>query len=137
MSGPRIAATALAILGAVVAATTLTYPPGTQGVPGPALFPRLLGLALVIVGVLIVRAPGTGAAAWVRHQRAVPLTMGLLAIYALLWRAIPNGHGVLTGVVLLTFLRLTDLSWRNAVIASAVMATVLQLLFERGLGVRF
>ena len=137
MSGPRIVAIVLALVGVAVGLTTLTYPPGSQGVPGPALVPRLLGLALVMVALLIVRAPGTGAAAWVRHHRAVPLTMGLLAIYALLWRTIPNGHGVLTGVVLLAFLRLTDLPWRNAIVASAVMATVLQLLFERGLGVRF
>lgn len=137
MTGPRLVAVVLALVGAAVMLATLTYPPGTQGVPGPALFPRGLGLALVVVSALILRAPGTGAPAWVRHQRAVPLTMGLLAVYALLWRAIPNGHGVLTGVVLLVFLRLTDLQWRNAVIASVLMATVLQLLFERGLGVRF
>ena len=49
----------------------------------------------------------------------------------------PNGHGVLTGVVLLAFLRITGVPWRAAGIAAVLMATVLQLLFERGLGVRF
>jgi hypothetical protein len=44
---------------------------------------------------------------------------------------------VLTGLVLLAFLRLTGLTWRGAAITAVVMATVLQLLFERGLGVRF
>ena len=63
--------------------------------------------------------------------------MGLLAAYALLWRAVPHGHGVLTGLVLLAFLRITGLSWRSAGISAVLMATVLQLLFERGLGVRF
>lgn len=101
------------------------------------MFPRVLSLALVVVAGALVRAPGSGAPAWVRHHRAVPLTMLLLAIYAVLWRAVPNGHGVLTGLVILAFLRLTEVRWRGAVIASVLMATVLQLLFERGLGVRF
>jgi hypothetical protein len=61
--------------------------------------------------------------------------MALLAVYALLWRLVP--YGVLTGVVLLAFLRVTGLTWRGAAIAAALMATTLQLLFERGLGVRF
>ncbi len=137
MSRPRLAAVVLLLVGLVVVLATMVYPPGTRGVPGPALFPRALGLALVVVAALIVRAPGTSAPAWVRYHRAVPLTMALLAAYALLWRAIPQGHGVLTAVVLLTYLRLTDLRWRDALIASVLMAVVLQVLFERGLGVRF
>lgn len=137
MSGPRIVSLVLALLGVAIAVATLPWPPGSQGVPGPALVPRVLAAALVIVGLLIYRAPGTSAPAWVRHHRAVPATMGLLAVYALFWRAIPHGHGVLTGVVLLAFLRITGLQWRSAGIAAVLMATVLQLLFERGLGVRF
>ena len=77
------------------------------------------------------------APSWVRHHRAVPATMALLAAYVLLWRVIPNGHGVLTGLVLIAFFRITGLSWRPAGVAAVMMATVLQLLFERGLGVRF
>ena len=61
--------------------------------------------------------------------------MALLATYALLWRVVP--YGGLTGIVLLAFLRLTGLRWRGAIVAAAVMAITLQLLFERGLGVRF
>jgi hypothetical protein len=137
MSGPRLVADVLACLGVVIVLATLAWPPGSQGVPGPALFPRVLGAALLCVSLLIHRTPGTAAPPWVRHQRQVPLTMALLAVYALLWRAIPNGHGVLTGLVLLAFLRLTGLAWRGAVITAVLMATVLQLLFERGLGVRF
>lgn len=137
MSGPRLVADVLAVVGALIVLATLAWPPGSQGVPGPALFPRLLGAALVIVSLLIHRRPGVSAPAWVRHQREVPLTMGLLALYALVWRAIPNGHGVLTALVLLTFLRITGLSWRGAGLTAVLMATALQLLFERGLGVRF
>jgi hypothetical protein len=137
MSGPRIVSIVLGVLGAAVVAATMPWPPGNRGVPGPALVPRVLGVALVIVSALIYRTPGTSAPAWVRHHRAVPITMGVLAAYALLWRAVPNGHGVLTGVVLLAFLRITGLPWRGAGVAAVLMATVLQLLFERGLGVRF
>ena len=137
MSGPRLVSAALALLGVAILVATVPWPPGSQGVPGPALVPRLLAVALILVSLLIYRAPGTSAPAWVRHHRAVPATMALLAGYALFWRVIPNGHGVLTGIVLLAFLRITGLSWRPAGVASVLMATVLQLLFERGLGVRF
>ena len=137
MSGPRVVSLVLAGVGVAILASTMPWPPGSQGVPGPALVPRLLAAGLIIVSALIYRAPGASAPAWVRNQRAVPITMALLAGYALLWRAIPHGHGVLTGVVLITFLRLTGLHWRAAGIAAVLMATVLQLLFERGLGVRF
>jgi hypothetical protein len=137
MSGPRAVSVALVVLGAAIAVATIPWPPGSQGVPGPALVPRVLAAALVVVGLLIYRTPGTSAPAWVRNHGAVPATMALLAAYALLWRAIPNGHGVLTGLVLVAFLRLTGLPWRAAGVAAALMATALQLLFERGLGVRF
>ena len=137
MSGPRVVSFVLAVLGVSIVAATIPWPPGSQGVPGPAMVPRVLAVALVIVSALIYRSPGTSAPAWVRHHGAVPATMGLLAAYALLWRAVPHGHGVLTGLVLLAFLRITGLSWRSAGISAVLMATVLQLLFERGLGVRF
>ena len=137
MSGPRVVSVVLAVVGAFVVAATMPWPPGSQGVPGPALVPRVLGVALVVVGALIYSSPGTGAPAWVRHHRAVPATIGLLAVYAVFWRVVPNGHGVLTGVVLLAFLRLTGLHWRASGVAAVLMAVVLQLLFERGLGVRF
>ena len=137
MRGPRLVAQALALLAAAIVLTTMAWPAGTQGVPGPALVPRVLAIALLVVALLILRNPGTSAPAWARHQREVPLTMALLAVYALLWRVVPNGHGVLTGLVLLAFLRITGLTWRGAGITAVLMATVLQLLFERGLGVRF
>lgn len=135
MTGPRTAAAALALIGLAVTLATLGYPTGTQGVPGPALVPRLLGIALVVVASLIVRSPGGAGPPVVRHRLAVPVTMALLVAYALLWRVVP--YGVLTGVMLLVFLRLTGVSWRGAVIAAAVMAGTLQALFQRGLGVRF
>jgi hypothetical protein len=136
MTGARIVETLLAVLGAAVVIATRTYPSGSHGVPGPALVPQLLGVSLVLVAVALLRTGEAGATApFVRHKRAVPITMALLAAYALLWRAVP--HGVLTGLVLLIFLRLAGTRWRSAMIAAAIMATTLQLLFERGLGVRF
>lgn len=135
MTGPRIVACVLGAMALAILATTWTFPPGSQGVPGPGLVPRLLGVALLALSAVLLWAPGTGAPALVRHHRAIPAAMALLAAYALLWRALP--YGVLTGVVLLTFFRLTGLAWRGALIAAVLMATTLQLLFERGLGVRF
>jgi len=135
MRGPRAAAIVLLVLAASVLLATIGYPPGNNGVPGPALVPRVLGLALVLVGCLLVRTPGQGAVPRVRHHLAIPATILLLLLYALLWRVVP--FGVLTGVILLTFLRLTGVRWTGATIAAVLMAAALQTLFERGLGVRF
>lgn len=135
MTGPRAVAVLLAVLGLLVTLATIGYPAGAQGVPGPALVPRVLGSALVVVALWLVRSPGSGGPPFARHHVAVPATMALLALYALLWRAMP--YGVLTGALLLAFLRMTGTSWRGAVVAALLMAGTLQLLFERGLGVRF
>jgi hypothetical protein len=135
MTGPRIVAAVLGVIALAILATTWGFPPGSQRVPGPAVVPQLLGAALVVVAAALLRAPGSGAPPLVRHHRAIPAAMALLAAYALLWRVVP--YGVLTGLVLVAFLRITGLGWRGAVIAAALMATTLQVLFERGLGVRF
>jgi hypothetical protein len=135
MIGPRAAAAVLAVLGLGVTLATLAYPPGSQGVPGPALVPRLLGIALVVVASLIVRSPGSGGPPIIRNRRAVSATMALLVAYGLLWRVVP--YGVLTGLLLLVFLRLTGVLWRGVSIAAVAMAGTLQFLFQRGLGVRF
>lgn len=135
MSGPRVVAAVLGAVALAILATTWRFPAGSQGVPGPAVVPQLLGAALLVVSAWLLWAPGTGAPALVRNQRVIPLAMMLLVGYALLWRVVP--YGVLTGLVLLGFLRLTGLGWRGAFIAATLMATTLQVLFERGLGVRF
>lgn len=135
MSGPRVVALTLGAMALAVLATTWGFPPGQQGVPGPALVPRVLGALLLLVAAGLMWAPGTGAPRIVRHHRAIPAAMALLVAYGLLWRVVP--YGVLTAFVLVAFLRLTGLGWRGALIAAAAMATTLQVLFERGLGVRF
>ena len=135
MSGPRVVAVVLGVLALAILASTLGFPPGSQGVPGPGLVPRILGAALLLVAGGLLWALGTGAPRVVRHHREIPAAMALLVAYAFLWRIVP--YGVLTAFVLLGFFRLTGVGWRGAIIAAALMATTLQLLFERGLGVRF
>jgi len=135
MSGPRLVAAVLAVFALAILAATIGYPGGSQGVPGPAVVPRLLGVSLLVIGLLLVRSPGSGAPRLVRHQVAIAATMAVLVVYVTLWRTVP--YGVLTGLALLAFMRLTGLGWRGAIVAAAIMATALQLLFERGLGVRF
>ncbi|MCC6164889.1 MAG: tripartite tricarboxylate transporter TctB family protein [Acidobacteria bacterium] len=135
MAGPRLVAAVLAVFALAILAATIGYPGGSQGVPGPAVVPRLLGVSLLVIGLLLVRSPGSGAPRLVRHQVAIAATMAVLVVYVTLWRTVP--YGVLTGLALLAFMRLTGLGWRGAIVAAAIMATALQLLFERGLGVRF
>jgi hypothetical protein len=135
MNGARLVAAVMAVVAVLIVITTVAWPPGNQGVPGPALVPRLLGVGLLVTALLLVRTPGTSAPRFARHTVAVPVTMALLIGYAAGWRLVP--FGVLTAVVLLAFLRLTGTRWAVAVVSAGVMAVALQLLFERGLGVRF
>jgi hypothetical protein len=135
VNGARLVAVVMAVVAFLIVITTLAWPPGNQGVPGPALVPRLLGVALLATALLLVRTPGTSAPPFARHTVAVPVAMALLVVYAAGWRLVP--FGLLTAGVLLAFLRLTGTRWTVALVTAGAMAVALQLLFERGLGVRF
>ena len=54
MSGPRLVAVVLGAVALAILIATWSFPPGRQGVPGPALVPQVLGVALlVLAGVLL------------------------------------------------------------------------------------
>jgi hypothetical protein len=134
MQSHRTTAIALLVLGLAVLARTLDYPPGTHGVPGPALVPRLLGTALILVAFGLLRAP-TGTPVAVRQPAAIAVTVALLVAYAALWSVVP--FGVLTAAVLLVFLRLTGTAWRGALALALTSGALLHVVLVRVLGVRF
>ena len=134
MSGHRVVAVALLGLGLAVLAWTLGFPGGTHGVPGPALMPRLLGGALVLAALGLLRTPAP-AGGPVRHQREIAVTCLLLVVYAALWTVVP--FGALTAVILLVFLRMTGASWRGAVLLAGLSGVLLHVVLEQVLAVRF
>lgn len=135
MTGTRVTATVLAALAIAVLLATWGYPPGAHGVPGPALLPRMFGLALLLVALGLLRAPGRAEVPPVRNGRAIAATMVLVLAYAALWTIVP--FALLTGLVLVAFLRVTGVAWVPAVVTAILLGGSLVLVFERVLAVRF
>ena len=134
VSGTRAIAGVPAILAVAVLLATWRYPAGAYGVPGPALLPRLFGVALLLVALGLLRAPGRDEMAPVRNQRAIIATIVLVLAYAALGPIVP--FALLTGLVLVAFLRVTGVAWVPAVVTAVVLGGSLVLVFERVLAVR-
>ncbi len=135
MTGTRVIATVLAILAAAVLLATWGYPAGAHGVPGPALLPRMFGLALLLVAIGLLRAPGPAGTVPVRNGRAIAAAIVLVLAYAALWTVVP--FALLTGVVLVAFLRVTGVAWIPALVTAVLLGGSLVFVFERVLAVRF
>ena len=136
MSGTRLTGLVLAAIGLLALTGTVGYPPGAQGVPGPALFPRTVALLLVACSLWLAWQPDSAASLDVPpgRPRAIAWTMVLLVLYVGLWEVVPFVPR--TALLLLAFLRLLDVSWRGAVVTAVLMATVVFVVFERLLAVR-
>jgi hypothetical protein len=134
MTGSRVAAVGLLGLALWVLAWTVGFPAGMHGVPGPGLMPRLLGGALALVALQLLRTP-TPSPGPIRQQREIALTCLLLVVYAALWTVVP--FGALTAAILLAFLRMTGASWRGAVLLAGMAGVLLHVVLVQVLAVRF
>lgn len=136
MNGARVTAVLLMAVAVAVALGTVGYPAGSQGVPGPALLPRLLAAALLIASAWLVARPPSGAPPPMdpRRARAIAWTVVGLLVYVALWDVVP--FVVRTALALLLFLRVLDVAWRPAVVTAAVLAGAVFVVFERLLAVR-
>lgn len=136
MTGARVTAGALMVLAVAAGLGTLGYPGGAQGVPGPALVPRLVAVALLVTAGWLVARPDAPALhpLTARRARAIAVTCVSLLAYVALWDAVP--FVVRTAVALLLFLRLLDIAWRPAAIAAAALSVSVFIVFERFLAIR-
>jgi hypothetical protein len=136
VSGTRRTGLVLAAIGLLALAGTVGYPPGGQGVPGPALFPRTVASLLVACSLWLAWRPDSAGSLDVPpgRPRAIAWTMVLLLVYVASWEVVPFVPR--TALFLLAFLRLLDVSWRGAVVTAVLMATVVFVVFERLLAVR-
>lgn len=136
MRGTRLTGLVLAGVGLLALAGSVGFPAGSQGVPGPALFPRVVAGLLVACSLWLAWQPDTAVTIDVApgRPRAIAWTMVLLVMYVALWDVVPFVPR--TAVLLLAFLRLLEVSWRPALLTAVLMATAVFVVFERLLAVR-
>jgi hypothetical protein len=135
MTASRLIAPGLGLIGLLVILGTLGYPSGEYGVPGPALFPRAIGIGLLLVAAGLATAPlATIEPLTPGRRQAIVWTMALLALYAASWDLVP--FVVRTTVLVLVFLRLLAVSWKAAAITAVSLSVVVFVVFDRLLAVR-
>ena len=136
MNGTRMTAAALLLLALLAAVGTLGYPGGSQGVPGPALVPRLVALVLGLAAAWVLARPGAADSPPPVAGRGVAIgwTLAGLVAYAALWNVVP--FVVRTVVFLVLFLRLLDIAWRPAAVTAVALAGAVFVLFEHLLAIR-
>jgi hypothetical protein len=104
--------------------------------PGPGFFPRIIGAvtALLAGGLLwtAVRG-GAGEDVSIGGRRALAITVGMLAVYLLLWGVVPFPIRTIAFVTL--FLRLVGERWLRAVVVATVLTAAVTAAFQYGLRV--
>ncbi len=131
----------LAALGAVVLWHIQGFPamPGQKF--GPAWFPGLIAVGLVLCGSLLflqgLRAPARGrpwvaVPGWIRRPRPLAGVASILAGLAFYVVAADSLGFHLTGVLLLTsWMRLLGASWRMAIVVAVIATVVIHLAFYK------
>lgn len=131
---------ALVVLGAVVLWHIQGFPPMPGQKYGPAWFPGLIAIGLIVCGALLVAArlratspePLLAMPQWTRRTRPVAgvasVIAGLVA-YVLLADAL--GFHLIAAALLLVWSRLLGASWRLAVPVSLAATLVIHLAFYK------
>ena len=114
-----------------------SYPVGTAARMGPGYFPRVLGLILVVLGlILAVRALKlTGAPLAMRNVKPLLIVLGSVLAFGLAATRL----GIVAATVLLIVISSTadrEFRWKEALISSAVLAALTVAAFIWGLGVQ-
>ena len=123
--------------GTAAIAIGASYPVGTAARMGPGYFPRVLGLILVVLGlILAVRALKlTGAPLAMRNVKPLLIVLGSVLAFGLAATRL----GIVAATVLLIVISSTadrDFRWKEALIRSAVLAALTVAAFIWGLGVQ-
>lgn len=129
--------------GALIVAGTLDYPALDGGHPGPALFPRILGTLMAVLGAALAvqgaRARDAGeTVAWRRLHRSVGLVNALFVLGGVLaYLALVEWLGFLITGTLLLF----PLMWRlrvpplRALVVAVLFIAIVHFLFAKVLRV--
>ncbi len=128
------------VLGLGIAGYAGSFPELEGGYPGPGLFPRLVGIGLVLCGLALLwrpvtskraeeRAPETG---WAGRSR---FAAGLLLVLAFPWLHDLVGFFIATSLLALCVGLMLRARWQAAVLTAILASGVIYLLFTRLLGV--
>lgn len=129
-----------AALGALLVLAGRSLPAGLAGVPGPGVFPMLIGAGLVALGLGLAATSTPGRATYWEHgwtatpTRQVLAILALLAVYAALWAAVPFIWR--TPVLLVCLYRVVGEPWLRSVVIAVVTTAVLAGVFDGLLRVR-
>lgn len=131
---------ALVVLGAVVLWHIQGFPPMPGQKYGPAWFPGLIAIGLVLCGALLVAsrlratvpAPLFTLPEWARRARPVASVVSVVAGLVVYVLAVDKlGFHVTAAVLLLAWSRLLGASWRLAVPVSIAATVVIHLAFYK------
>ena len=133
-----IVSAGFALLGLYLIASSFALPPGMGRLPGPGFFPRVIGVAIVLLaGALFVqtmRARSVPQGEWrIDNGRAIAGAIGLAFVYLLLW-----GSGLFalrTGVFLALFMRFMGQPWKQSILVAALLTALVVAAFQYGLHV--
>jgi putative tricarboxylic transport membrane protein len=131
---------ALVVLGAVVLWHIQGFPPMPGQKYGPAWFPGLIAIGLVLCGALLVAsrlratapAPLFTLPEWARRARPVASVVSVVAGLVVYVLAVDKlGFHVTAAVLLLAWSRLLGASWRLAVPVAIAATVVIHLAFYK------
>ena len=114
-----------------------SYPVGTAARMGPGYFPRALGLILIAMGaVLILKSLRTrGSAITISTYKPVLVVLGSVVVFGL--AVLPLGLVLATVLlIILSSAASHEFRWKEAVIASAVLAAFVVAAFGYGLNLQ-
>jgi len=122
------------LLGAYLTLSSFSLPAGSGGYPGAGFFPRVLGIVILVLAVLLVCQTllgGRVAGIQMGHGRMVAGVAALTLVYLLLW-----GTGIFalrTFVFVAIFLRFLGQPWKTGLTVSAVLTACVTAAFQYGL----
>ena len=124
------------LLGLGALASSYTFPAGMGRLPGPGFFPAVIGAATSCFALALLwsafRKP-VGASAAIGGRRSLAITIGLLAVFLMLWGTTPFPLRTLVFVVV--FLKLMGEPWKRSVLVAGVLTAAVVLAFQYGLRV--
>jgi putative tricarboxylic transport membrane protein len=129
-----------AALGVLLAIAGWRLPPGLSGVPGPGVFPMLIGTGLLALGIGLAAFSNPGRATYWEQgwtattTRQVVIILALLALYAALWNMVPFIWR--TPVLLAGIYRVVGEPWPRSLMIAVVTTAVLAGVFDGLLRVR-
>jgi hypothetical protein len=125
-----IAAILFLVLGVYLTASSFALPAGIAGQPGPGFFPRGIGALMVLLSLAALRSRGSDAPA-IENYRTIAATIGLTAVYLLLWGT--GGFPLKTLLYLVILLRCYGQGWRPAAVVALVLTGAVTAGFQYGL----